>query len=195
MRATVFAMTPFRQRKGPMLACCLLLLLVFGCIDYFTGYEMGFFVFYALPVGLAAWHLGRGPGILIALASSLTWWCADRLAGQRYSSNFMLGWNSAVHFSSFIINAITIAKIKASLDQRHQLKKDLAQTQRELERTAALLALCPACHKPHEPAALQRKTAAYLNGQPAAPGDDARCESCRANGSPASLPASSHGQP
>ena len=172
-------MTPLRQRKGLILTGCVLLLLLFGWIDYATGYEMGFFVFYSLPVGLAAWHLGRGPGILIALASSLTWWSADRLAGQRYSSSFMLCWNSAVHFGSFIINAVTIAKIKASLDERHQLERDLIEARRKLAQTATLLPLCPECRQPHDTAALHRKTEAYLDGKPAASEDDARCEACR----------------
>jgi len=167
-----------------MLAGCMLMLIVFGWIDYISGYEMGFFVFYSLPVGLAAWHLGRGPGILIALASSLTWWSADRLAGQRYSSTFMLCWNSAVHFSSFIINAVTIAKIKASLDQRHQLEKDLVETRRELARASALLSICPECRKPHDAASLHSKAEAYLDGKTLDPAADARCESCRRNSSP-----------
>lgn len=161
-----------------MLAGCVLMLVVFGWIDYATGYEMGFFIFYSLPVGLAAWHLGRGPGVVIALASSLTWWSADRLAGQRYSSSLMLWWNSAVHFGSFIINAVTIAKIKASLDQRHQLERDLLATRRELTRATALLPLCPECRAPHDPASLHQKAEAYLDGKPAA-SDDPRCESCR----------------
>ena len=88
---------------------CLLLLLLVGWVDYITGYELGFFVFYTAPIGLAAWYLGRWPGILVALGATIAWWLADALAGAKYSSRFSFWWNSTVHFSAFVINAVTIA--------------------------------------------------------------------------------------
>ena len=36
-----------------------------GWWDYITGYEMSFFVFYSVPVGLAAWYVGRWAGIMV----------------------------------------------------------------------------------------------------------------------------------
>jgi hypothetical protein len=174
-------LTPrFKHPKGLVLASCVALLALFGWIDYLTGYEMGFFIFYSLPVGLAAWHLGAGPGIVMAFAAALTWWLADRLAGEKYSSAFLFFWNTAVHFGAFVINAVAIAKIKTSLDQRHRLQDELDQMRTELRRLKSLLPLCPVCRKPHAPEQLRRRAEAYLDGQPDVPGEDARCESCRA---------------
>ena len=50
-------------RRALPLAGCLLLLGVLSYLDYATGYEMSFFVFYSVPVGIAAWYLGRWPAI------------------------------------------------------------------------------------------------------------------------------------
>lgn len=171
------------QQKWLVFAGCLVLLVAFGWVDDITGYEMGFFVFYSLPVGLVAWYLGQWPAIGMALAASLTWWLADYLAGQRYSSAFNAYWNSAIHFSSFIINAVAIAKVKSNLDQRRRLAEDLAKAREQLCRVATLLPICPTCRKPLNSESLRQKAEAYLNASPAAEIAEARCDRCRAEDS------------
>jgi hypothetical protein len=126
---------------------CLLLLLVVGWVDYITGYELGFFVFYSVPIGLAAWYLGRWPGIGLALAATIAWWLADALAGAKYSSLFSFWWNSTVHFSAFVINAVTIAKIKLDLRQRDELAARLEAARQTLRAAARVLPACPLCGK------------------------------------------------
>ena len=128
---------------------CLLLLLVVGWVDYITGYELGFFVFYTAPIGLAAWYLGRWPGIGMALVATIAWWLADALAGVKYSSLFYFWWNSTVHFSAFVINAVTIAKIKLDLKQRHELAARLEAARQTLRAAAKVLPVCPLCGKAH----------------------------------------------
>ena len=143
---------PHRRQVG-IYALCLGLLGLLGWVDYITGYELGFFVFYSAPVGLAAWNLGRWPAVGISFAASLAWWLADSYAGAKYSTRFSFYWNNGVHFASFIINAVAIARIKAELDRRHQLAADLEAARRTLRAVAARLPACPACGKPHDRAA------------------------------------------
>jgi hypothetical protein len=128
---------------------CWLLLLLVGWVDYITSYELGFFVFYTLPIGLAAWYLGRWPGIWVALGATIAWWLADALAGAKYSSLFYFWWNSTVHFSAFVINAVTIAKIKAELRQRDELAARLEAARQALRAAARILPACPLCGKVH----------------------------------------------
>jgi hypothetical protein len=142
------------RRRILILAGCFVLLLLLGWVDYATGYELGFFVFYSLPVGLAAWYLGRWPGVMVALGATATWWLADALTGAKYSSRFSFWWNSTIHFLAFVINAVTIAKIKTDLDQRHELAAKLEATRKALRAAAGLLPACPVCGKPH-PATLR----------------------------------------
>jgi|GEM_PF-4451703 len=37
--------------------------ILIGFLDYITGYELNFFVFYFVPVALAAWHMGFGASL------------------------------------------------------------------------------------------------------------------------------------
>src|ERR1017187_3551465 len=128
---------------------CWLLLLLVGWLDYITGYELGFFVFYTVPIGVAAWYLGRWPGIWVALGATIAWWLADTLAGAKYSSRFSFWWNSTVHFSAFVINAVTIAKIKLELRLRDKLAAKLEVTRQTLRAAARVLPACPICGKAH----------------------------------------------
>jgi hypothetical protein len=129
----------------------LVLLLILGWLDYLTGYEMSFFVFYSVPVGLAAWYVGRWAGVLLALAATVTWLVADFFSGAKYSAPFFFYWNSTIHFLAFIINAITIAKIKADLDYRHVLADELELTREKLWH-AAQMPFCPGCGQPRDKA-------------------------------------------
>jgi hypothetical protein len=140
-----------RSRGSFVFAGCFLLLLLVGWLDYMTGYELGFFVFYTVPVGLTAWYVGRWPGIGMALMATAAWWLADALVGAKYSSHFSFWWNSTVHFAAFVINAVTIAKIRMDLRQRDALAARLEATRETLRATARALPACPLCGKPHLP--------------------------------------------
>ena len=135
-------------RQGLYVAGCLLLLGLLGFLDYVTGYELSFFVFYSVPVGIAAWYVGRWPAIGVALGATSTWLLADYFGGVKYSAPFFYYWNSAIHFLAFIINAVTIAKIKSDLDRRHALAAELESPRETLRTVSALLPACPACGKP-----------------------------------------------
>lgn len=113
---------------------CLLLLLGLGWLDFKTGFELNLFIFYSLPVGIAAWYLGLWPGAVISVVSALTWWLADRSAGQKYSSDFVLYWNSAIHVGCFLINAFSIAKTRETMDRQRELEAKLREQGTELAR-------------------------------------------------------------
>lgn len=164
-----------KQRKAAIFGGALLLLVLLGWIDYRTGYELGFFVFYSAPVGITAWYVGRRSGIVMALAASLTWWLADFYAGAKYSSRFYFYWNTAIRFGCFVLNAVTIARIHDMLSTQRRLDAQLGEAREEVRKLAAALPFCPRCHQPHR-------------GQPGAPlpasYTEALCPGCRTSQTP-----------
>lgn len=154
-------------------------LVVLGWIDRATGYELGLFALYSAPVGVVAWNLGQRPGIVVAFIASVIWYLADRAAGDRYSAPFFGYWNTGMHFTTFIINAVTFARIKSSLDRRHELEQQLVESRAQVRQLAGLMPLCPECRKPHQPEPLRAKAEACLatllpEARPAALCDDCR---------------------
>ena len=79
------------------------------------------------------------------LFRSATWFVADMFAGEKYSSAFLMYWNTAIHIGCFVINAITISKIKATIDSRRQLAKELSQARSELHQLRGWLGICAHC--------------------------------------------------
>lgn len=68
------------KRRTRIMLISIAILLILGWIDYVTGYEFGFFIFYFIPVSIAAWYGGRKPAIAMACASGVCWYLADRMA-------------------------------------------------------------------------------------------------------------------
>lgn len=66
--------TVFAHHLGSVRVVALIVLLLIGWLDYITGYEFGFFIFYFIPVAISAWYCGRKDGICIAIASAVCWY-------------------------------------------------------------------------------------------------------------------------
>ena len=171
--------------RGLSLAGCFLLLGLLGWLDYITGYEMSFFVFYSVPVGIAAWYVGRWPAIVVALGATVSWLLADYFGGAKYSAPFFYYWNSTIHFLAFIINAVTIAKIKNDLDRRHALAGELESARETLRTLSALLPVCPACGKPRDRGEGSRKTEIAALARVSPELASTLCADCRNNGADA----------
>ncbi len=170
------------SNRGLIFVGCLVLLGLLGYLDYVTGYEMSFFVFYSVPVGVAAWWIGRWPAIALALAATVTWLLADAFSGAKYSAPFFYYWNSTIHFLAFMINAVTIAKIKSDLDRRQALALELESARQALRDVSALLPACPTCGRPKEGAGSSGTTELANLAREHSELASLLCAECRANG-------------
>src|SRR5882672_1691624 len=84
-----------RSRPGLILVG-LAVLVIIGAVDYLTGFEILFSVFYLLEVGLAAWFVGKGFGLVMSVLSILVWIGGDVAAGAHYSRPFVPVWNAMI---------------------------------------------------------------------------------------------------
>jgi len=95
-----------------------------GGLDYLTGYEIAFSLFYLIPVVLVTWYAGKRAGIAASVASALVWLLADLLAGHAYAHPVISIWNGLIRLSFFII----VASLLSDLRKAHQVEKELAGT-------------------------------------------------------------------
>jgi hypothetical protein len=134
----VIGMTAWlRARPSLVLAVTAALLAFTTWLDYVTGYELGFFIFYFLPVSLAAWLVGRRAGVAVALASGSCWFLSDRMAHHPYSNALFIYWETAMRLASYLTTALTLARIRADTVARQGLEARLDAAQRELEQLRA----------------------------------------------------------
>jgi len=83
-----------------------------GAADFWTGSELSFSLFYLIPVVFVTWFAGRASGVAIGVASAMTWWAADFLAGQSYSQPIIGYWNAAVRLGFFVAVTLLLPALK-----------------------------------------------------------------------------------
>jgi len=84
-------------------------------LDFYTGYEISFSIFYLIPIILATWYVGREAGIVMAVLCGAAWLLADLLAGQHYSHRIIPFWNAGVRMGFFLVIVLTLAPLKRTL--------------------------------------------------------------------------------
>ncbi len=108
---------PFLARQKPfgIYLICFFLLGIIGFLDFVTGYEISFFIFYALPIWLATWYGGRKSGLLFAFICIIGWLIADFMTGHDYSHPLIPYWNAAIRLGFFVMTAIALDNVKEKL--------------------------------------------------------------------------------
>ena len=97
-------------------------IIIIGILDYLTGYEMAFSLFYLFPVTLLTWFLGRPLGYAASLGSAAMWLAADIASGNPYTLPVIV-WNSAIRFSFFLIVTLLLAALKESAQRERELSR------------------------------------------------------------------------
>jgi signal transduction histidine kinase len=111
------------------------LTLVIGFIDYLSGYEVSFFIFYGVPIFVIAWMCDKKLSILVALVAGIVWWWADLAAGHPYLHNWHEAWETIVRLGFFTFIAIGSSALKtqrtvvearlALLEHTHKLEHEI----------------------------------------------------------------------
>jgi signal transduction histidine kinase len=86
-----------------VIATALLIVVVVGLIDYFSGYEISFSVFYLAAIALATWSVGKWCGWFISVLSVISWLMGDLAAGASYSNRFVPIWNVAIALVFYLV--------------------------------------------------------------------------------------------
>ena len=120
---------------------------VLGLVDWQTGYELNFFVFYFVPVSVAAWFLGFGSSVILAVLSALVWFGADVLSAHVYSSHVYAVWSITIRLVSFLAIGWSVSRMRQALDREHKTAETLRRALSEIKVLEAFLPICAQCKK------------------------------------------------
>ena len=96
-----------------------------GALDWLTGNEITFSLFYLIPIILVTWTVNRSGGLLLSVLSTLMLLGAERAAGQIYSHSIIYFWNTLIRASFFIIITYLVAELhKAQREERLAARTD-----------------------------------------------------------------------
>jgi hypothetical protein len=118
-----------------------------GTVDWLTGYELNFFVFYFLPVSTGAWFLGFAGAVSFAVLSAGVWFGADVLTGNVYSSHVYAVWNTLVRLVSFLAIGCSVARIKLLIDREREIAESLRRSLSQIKVLESFLPICADCKK------------------------------------------------
>jgi hypothetical protein len=137
-----------RQHAMPKtILISVLLIALVGALDHLTGYELGFFVFYFVPISYAAWTSGRWAGGIVSVVCTLVWLFIDLNSGHAYPSPWLGAWNAAIRLLSFLTITFTVSRVKELWDAEKELSAQLQTSLSQVKELQGLLPICASCKK------------------------------------------------
>lgn len=101
------------------------LLVCVAVLDTATGSEIGFSIFYLVPVSFAGAFISRRTGFVLAILSAATWGYFEVTTGHAYSAAWIPYWNSAIHLGFFLLVNELIERLRrAHARQRALARQD-----------------------------------------------------------------------
>jgi signal transduction histidine kinase len=101
------------QSRALVVLATLLIVIGVGVVDFVSGWELSFSVFYLLALGLATWFVGTRFAIFIALLSVTVSLAGDLATGGRYSSRLVPWWNASIVLAFYFVVIGLLAKLRA----------------------------------------------------------------------------------
>jgi len=152
---------------------------ILGVIDYVTGHELNFFVFYFIPVSFAGYRFGLGAALVASMLAALTWAVSDQLSPREYSSPLFAVWNTLIRLASFLCIGASLARIRVLHDRQQATAQALRKTLAELRVLEGLLPICSYCKKIREHDGSWQQLETYITEHSEALFSHGICPACR----------------
>lgn len=110
-----------RQSKQNLIILGLVLVVLLGVVDFFTGNELEVTIFYLLPISIVAWFVERRYAVLISILATVMWFSANELNGSTYSHPAIFAWNTALLLGFFLIITYALSALRQSLHRQDEL--------------------------------------------------------------------------
>ncbi len=114
----------FEQRTPAVrFATGLLLLALIVYIDIHTLAEIGFSLFYLIPVLLITWTGSRKTGVWMAVLAGVGWGIADHVSSMGHIWFLTPFWNTGVRLGFFLIVSVLLSHLKLSLLREREVSR------------------------------------------------------------------------
>ena len=145
-------------------------ILVLGVVDYVTGYDFSFFVFYFIPIAIVASRHEAKVGFVVSVFCALTWFISDKLTGHPYPNAWIGIWNGAARLAAFVVVAYTIARIRSLLES----------AQKEVKTLQGFLPICAKCKRIRDDKGYWQQIESYISQRADVRFTHGLCEHCAA---------------
>lgn len=103
----------------------LLLIPLLGIVDYLSGPQVAFSVFYLVPLAVLGWTSSnhRSIGATASVLAALTWLLADVAAGAEYDAGWIPVWNTVTRLTIFLIVVNLLSNLRDAVAQERELAR------------------------------------------------------------------------
>jgi signal transduction histidine kinase/CheY-like chemotaxis protein/HPt (histidine-containing phosphotransfer) domain-containing protein len=84
-------------------------------LDYATGVQLSFSLFYLVPVSLMSWRRGLWFGLGFALFCALLRFAVDKVGGREYAHLYIAYWNTGVRLGVLLVTAVLVSKLRRAI--------------------------------------------------------------------------------
>jgi signal transduction histidine kinase len=85
---------------------------VVGYVDWISGDELSYSIFYLLPIAYATWFISARSGAFTAMTCASIWFTVEVANHGAYSSEFVPIWNAGVRLGFFFLGVTVVAQVK-----------------------------------------------------------------------------------
>jgi diguanylate cyclase (GGDEF)-like protein len=104
-------------------AFCWAFIFFLGLLDYRTGVEASFSVFYLLPISVVAWYVKNPSCYAYSVLAAIVWDASNVLAGEVLSMPIFYVWNGTVRLAFFLTVSSLLQQLRALLDRERELSR------------------------------------------------------------------------
>jgi diguanylate cyclase (GGDEF)-like protein len=91
-------------------------------LDYITGVELSFSLFYLIPISLLSWVVRERFGVVIAFLSAGIWLMVDVSSGAKFSNTFVYFWNAIIRLGFFLL-PVFIIRLRRAMESERELAR------------------------------------------------------------------------
>lgn len=168
----------WKNQKHRSMAFTVLLILVLGVLNFLTGYEISFSIFYLIPTAYALWQLGKDFALVTAIISAMVWFISDLATGHTFSHPLIPIWNAGVRLAFFIVFVFLANRWKIAYEKQQQLVKDLQKAFEEIKTLGGLIPICSYCKNIRDDAGYWQQVEAFVQEHSDATFTHSICPTC-----------------
>jgi diguanylate cyclase (GGDEF)-like protein len=104
-------------------AGALVAIVAVGFVDFLTGPEITFSLFYLVPVAVVAWYNGVASAIAGSAVAAVTWLVAELASSRVNPDLFVYSWNFVARLLFLLFVALLLAQLRRVLERERALSR------------------------------------------------------------------------
>lgn len=101
----------------------LVLVAVLGVVDYVTGPEISFSIFYLIPIALVSWVVGLTAGLITSVLAALSYLTALLMESRDFAHPSIPFWNAIVRLGFFFVVTVSLSSLRQAIDRQEELRQ------------------------------------------------------------------------